>query len=70
MGVFIMNAQKVIDKARKQNPDIDLVLEISARARQIEQREPVKDLRPATDVGVNPTTAQGIVWSGCVLGDE
>ena len=65
-----MDTQKLIKKAAKENPDIRLVLEISARARETEQREPAKELRPSTDVGMNPTTAQGIIYSGCVLGDE
>ncbi len=65
-----MDTQKIIKKAAKENPEIALVLEISARARETEQREPAKELRPSTDVGMNPTTAQGIIYSGCVLGDE
>ena len=65
-----MDAQKLIKKAARENPDIALVLEISARAREIEHREPAKELRPTTDVGVNPTTAQGVICSGGVLGNE
>jgi|HubBroStandDraft_6_1064221.scaffolds.fasta_scaffold37702_2 hypothetical protein len=65
-----MNTKQALKKAVKENPDIELVLEISARARETEQREPAKELRPSTDVGMNPTTAQGIVYSGCVLSDE
>ena len=64
-----MNTQKTIDKALK-NPDVSLVLEISARARALEQREPPKELRPSTDVAVNPTTAQGIIESGHILSDK
>ena len=64
-----MDAQKIIKDAIKENPDISLVLEISARAREIEQREPAKELRQETAVGANPTAAQGIVYSGCVLGN-
>lgn len=64
-----MSVQKIIEKALK-NPDVSLVLEISARAREIEQREPARDLRPSTGVGVNPTTAQGIIGSGHVLHNE
>lgn len=65
-----MDAQKLIEKAAKENPDIALVIEIAARAREIEQREPARELRPTTDVGVNPTTAQGIIGSGQVLHDK
>lgn len=66
-----MRAKKMIANAVRENPDITLVLEISARAREIEQREPVTDLRPATDVSANPAAAQGSIhWSGHILGDE
>jgi hypothetical protein len=65
-----MDAKKLVKKAAKENPDIKLVLEVSARAREAEQREPAKELRPSTDVGMNPTTAQGVIYSGCVLRDE
>lgn len=65
-----MNTQKIIKKATKDNPEIALVLEISARAREIEQRESPQELRPSTDVGVNPTAAQGIIGSGHVLHDK
>ena len=64
------SVQKTIDKAVRENPDVRLVLEISARAREIEQREPAKELEPSTGVGVNPTTAQGIIGSGHVLHDQ
>jgi len=64
-----MKTLEIIDKAVKENPDIALVLEISARAREIEQREPVKELEPATDVAANPTKSQGIICLGCVLGN-
>ena len=65
-----MRTKKMITNAVRENPDIALVLEISARAREIEQREPVQDLTPATDVAANPTNAQGSIASGCVLSDE
>lgn len=65
-----MDTQKIIKKAIKENPDIALVLEISARAQENEQREPTKELRPATDVAANPTNTQGVINLGCVLGNE
>ena len=68
-GSFV-DTQKLIEKAAKENPEIALVLEISARAREIEQREPAKELRPTTDVGANPTAAQGVISSGHVLHDQ
>jgi len=59
-----MKAEKIVNNALKENPEVRLVLEVSARARENEQREPAKELRPSTDVSANPTTAQGIVGSG------
>jgi hypothetical protein len=64
-----MNVQKTIHKALK-NPEVNLVLEVSARAREIEQREPATELTPSTGLGVNPTTAQAIMGSGQVLHNE
>lgn len=65
-----MSTQKIIDNAVKRNPDIALVLEVAARARESEEREPVKELRTSTEVAANPTTAQGVICLGCVLRDE
>jgi len=65
-----MDTRKIIAKVVKDNPDIALVLEISARARESEQREPAKELRSANDVAANPTSAQGVIQLGCILGDE
>ena len=67
----VMDTQKIIEKGTKENPEIALVLEISARAREIDQREPMIDLRPASDIAANPTAAQGSIhYSGHVLTDE
>jgi hypothetical protein len=68
--LFFMKTKKMIANAVRENPDIALVLEVSARAKETEQREPVQDLTPATDVAANPTNTQGSVSSGCVLSDE
>jgi hypothetical protein len=65
-----MDATKIIKQAIDDNPDIRLVLDIAARAREAQEREPAKDLRASTDVGANPTTSQGIVFSGHVLCDQ
>jgi hypothetical protein len=66
-----MDTQKIIEKAAKENPEIALVLEISARAREIDQRESTMDLKPVSDVAANPTAAQGSIhYSGHVLTDE
>jgi hypothetical protein len=65
-----MRMKKIIGDAIKENPEIALVLEISARAREIEQREPAKELTGATSIGANPTTAQGVIQSEHVLKDK
>ena len=66
-----MKTQKMIAKAVRENPDIALVLEISARARESDQREPTMDLGPVADVAANPTAAQGSIhYSGHILTDE
>ncbi len=65
-----MNTKKVVDKALKENPDLALVLEVSARAQQVARLEPTKELQPATDVAANPITNQGVISLGCVLRDE
>jgi hypothetical protein len=58
-----MDAQKTIKKVTKENPEIALVLEVSARAREIDQREPVMDLKPASDIAANPIAAQGCIYN-------
>jgi hypothetical protein len=66
-----MISKKMIKKAVEENPEVAFVLQISARARDIEQLEQVPlDLTPATDVAANPTNTQGTIASGCVLSDE
>jgi hypothetical protein len=65
-----MKAKKMIADAVRENPEIALVLQISAHVREIEQRESVQELTPATDVAANPTNTQGSIPSGCVLGNE
>ena len=65
-----MKMKKMIANAIRENPEVAVVLEISARARETEQRELAKELKPTTSVAANPTTAQGVIWSGCVLHDQ
>lgn len=65
-----MDSMKIIEKAIKENPELALILEVSARAQQAADLEPVKELRTTTDVAANPTTNQGVISLGCVLGDE
>jgi hypothetical protein len=56
-----MRTPKPIKKAIADNPEIALVLEISARAWEAEQREPTMDLVPTAGVAANPTAAQGSI---------
>jgi len=66
-----MKMKKMIANAIRENPEVAVVLEISARAREIEQREPVLDLRPPADLSATPTAAQGSIHcSGRILADE
>jgi len=56
-----MDAEKIVQKAIKANPDIQLVLDIAARAREAEARTPPAELRPTTEVVALPTNPQCIV---------
>lgn len=51
----IMNAEQIVQKALRENPEIQMVLEIAARARQAEEQEPPRNIGVATDVAVVPT---------------
>jgi hypothetical protein len=50
-----MNAEQIIKKALKENPEIQLVLEIADRARQAEAHSGPRNIGVATDVAVVPT---------------
>jgi hypothetical protein len=45
-----MNATQLIDKALSENPDILVVLEIAARARETEAKEPPREIGVSTEV--------------------
>ncbi len=53
-----MNATQQIDKALKENPDIQVVLDIAARARETEERELPHEIVVSTEVTVIPTDSQ------------
>jgi hypothetical protein len=57
-GEFIMDTQEIVKKACEGNPDIGLVLEISARARDVESKEPPLHVGMATDTVTIPTNLQ------------
>jgi hypothetical protein len=50
--------EQTIEKALHENPDIRVVLEIAARAREIEARELPRELGTATDVVAIPNNSQ------------
>lgn len=56
-----MNATQLIDKALKENPEVLVVLDIAARARQTENRELPREIGVSTDVAVIPTDSQRAV---------
>ena len=62
-----MDAKQLIEEALKVNPEVCLVLEVAARARGLEEREPIREFRAEPSIGANPTAAQGAIPSGCVL---
>ena len=56
-----MSAEQVIKNALEENPDIRLVLEIAARARDAESKEPPQNIGIATDIVAIPTNSQCLV---------
>jgi hypothetical protein len=53
-----MRAAQMIKDALEDNPDILLVLEIAMRARELESREPPRELSASTEVAAIPTNPQ------------
>jgi hypothetical protein len=56
-----MNIEKVIKSNLKENPEVRLVLEIAARARDLEALEPPREIGFATDIVAIPTKSQSLV---------
>lgn len=56
--VEIMNAAEVIERAVKENPDVQLVLDLATRARETEARELPREIGVATEVVAIPTNSQ------------
>lgn len=56
-----MDTAQVIKDALDANPDVRLVLEISARARDAESKEPPRSIGFATDIVAIPTNSQCLV---------
>lgn len=59
-----VNAQQVVKDALSKNPDMRLVLEIAARAREVESKEPPISMDRATETVAVPTNPQGLVPQG------
>lgn len=53
-----MNVETIIQKGLAENPQIQLVLDIAQRARELEFREPPRNIGMATDVVATPTNSQ------------
>lgn len=53
-----MNVAEVIEKAKKENPDVRLVLDLATRARETEARELPREIGVATEVVAIPTNSQ------------
>ncbi len=59
-----MTAEKVVKNALHENPDMRLVLEVAARARETESKEPPRNIGIATDIVAIPTNSQCLVPPG------
>ena len=53
-----MDVATVIQKGMDKNPDVQVVLEIAMRARNLESVEPPRSIGMATDVVALPTNSQ------------
>ncbi len=53
-----MDAEQVIENALDRNPEMQLVLEIAARAREAESKEPPRNIGMATETAAVPTNSQ------------
>lgn len=53
-----MSAKEIVNQAIKENPEIRVVLEIAARARETESNTPPTDLTPSNEVTALPNNRQ------------
>lgn len=56
-----MSAADTIRKALDEHPEVRTVLEIAARARQAEAKEPAREIGTSAEVIVVPTHVQGAI---------
>jgi hypothetical protein len=59
-----MNAEQMIKNGTDKNPEIRLVLEIAARAQELESKQPPRDLGMVTETATIPTNSQSLVPPG------
>ena len=53
-----MSAAQQVKDALDDNPDVSLVLEIAVRARELESKEPPREIGTSTEVVATPTNPQ------------
>jgi hypothetical protein len=53
-----MDTRGILKKAINDNPEIAVVLEIAARAREVEERTPPQEIRASTEVAALPAHTQ------------
>ncbi len=56
-----MDVDRTIRNVLAKNPEMLLVLEIATRAREVESREPPRELGLSTDIAVVQPNSQGLV---------
>jgi hypothetical protein len=56
-----VDAAKMIENALAKNPEIRMVLELASRARQIESKEPPRNIGMATETVAIPSRPQCLV---------
>jgi len=58
-----MDATRIVKEGIKENPEVQVVLEIAARARTLEENSPAVDLTPKNDVVTVPNNLQCVLCS-------
>jgi hypothetical protein len=56
-----MNTEKLVQKVLDENPEVRLVLDIAARARETEARELPREIGTSTEVVAIPINSQAAV---------
>lgn len=53
-----MDAETIVQKAKKVNPEMQLILDIAVRARELEEKSAPMELRASADIVAIPTKLQ------------